>query len=80
MVKDQDTPFTFGSAAAHTSAHITPISAENSGTNPFIFGDSERSESPKVQRREKNRESKLHPIPKWLKTDDCKSQEREFAR
>lgn len=80
MVKDQETPFTFGSSAAQTSAHITSISADTSNTNPFIFGDNERPESPKVPRREKTKESKLHALPKWLKSDESKNQEKDFNR
>lgn len=80
IVKDQETPFTFGSSAGHTSAHITPISADTTNTNPFIFGDTERSESPKVPRREKSKDSKLHALPKWLKTEEPKSQEKEASR
>lgn len=76
----EDAPFTFGSAIAQISTQIASVSAENSSTNPFIFGDTERSESPKVPRREKTKDSKLHPIPKWLKTEDSKSHEKDPGR
>lgn len=63
VVKEDSTlPFAFNSHAASTS-HF------ESGTNPFIFGQVERTESPKIPKREKIKESKLQPIPKWLKTE-----------
>lgn len=80
LVVKEDAPFTFGSAVSQTSSHVTAVSAENSNTNPFIFGDAEHSESPKVPKREKSKDAKLHPIPKWLKTDDSKSHEKDAGR
>ncbi|KAF5304151.1 hypothetical protein FQA39_LY01936 [Lamprigera yunnana] len=54
----------------------TPLSAniDVPVTNPFVFGDSTKSDSPKVPRREKLKDSmKPSSVPKWVKIDDGKS-------
>lgn len=43
----------------------------DSSTNPFVFGDNGRPESPKVPRREK-KDPKLTGLPKWFKAEDSK--------
>lgn len=56
--------------------HPVPATApvkytEIPSTNPFVFGDSARPESPKVPRREK-KNPKLTGLPKWFKVEDSK--------
>lgn len=44
---------------------------ESLSTNPFVFGDHSKHESPKVPRREKLKDcSKPSGVPKWIKSDD----------
>lgn len=45
--------------------------SDSSSTNPFVFGDNGRPESPKVPRREK-KDPKLTGLPKWFKSEDSK--------
>ncbi|EFA00365.2 E3 ubiquitin-protein ligase MYCBP2-like Protein [Tribolium castaneum] len=46
---------------------VTP--KETLSTNPFVFGDSVKGESPKLPKRER-KDSKLSSLPKWFKGDD----------
>lgn len=58
--------FSFGNQSVQS---VTP--KETISTNPFVFGDSVKSESPKLPKRER-KEGKLSSLPKWFKGDDGK--------
>jgi hypothetical protein len=61
--------FSFGVQPMQNSV-VTP-KTDNVSTNPFVFGDSLKSESPKVPKRER-KDGKLSSLPKWFKADDGK--------
>lgn len=67
--------FTFGA-----NQSVSPIILEQANsaatdsmsTNPFVFGENLRAESPKIPKRERKDGSKLSSLPKWFKGDDGK--------
>lgn len=65
-----DSNFSFGSSPVQNS--IVAPRCDIVSTNPFVFGDSLKSDSPKVHKRER-KDGKLSSLPKWFKADDGKA-------
>ncbi|KAK4876736.1 hypothetical protein RN001_009242 [Aquatica leii] len=66
-----DPPFSFG--GGRQLLKTPSANVDNSTSNPFVFGDTVKSDSPKVPRREKSKDcGKPSSVPKWVKIDDGK--------
>lgn len=63
--------FSFGSHGSFNDC-LASTSAEHSPGNPFVFGHSSKSESPKHARKDRGRDVKLTGFSKWFKKDDGK--------
>lgn len=61
--------FSFGSHGSFNQAQPNN-SADLSAGNPFVFGDTSKSESPKHARKDGTRDAKLTGFSKWFKKDD----------
>ncbi|XP_044762914.1 E3 ubiquitin-protein ligase MYCBP2 [Coccinella septempunctata] len=66
-----DPHFFFGGQLKQSDSNT--MIAEMPSTNPFIFGECSKDMSPQVPRRER-KDGKISVLPKWLKSDDEKSE------
>lgn len=64
--------FSFGNHGSSFTPCQPSVLAEHATSNPFVFGDSSKSESPKHPRKDKTRDVKLAGFSKWFKKDDGK--------